>query len=80
MKEYTKNDGAPEKIYVKVVYTIREGSTEEQKVLTYQCDVIESTEEDFTKYQKTETYKDGKDEYVEIESLYTLYKIFKTLL
>ena len=65
--EYTKNDGAPEKIYVKVVYTIREGSTEEQKVLTYQCDVIESTEEDFTKYQKTETYKDGKDEYVDLK-------------
>lgn len=65
-KEYTKNDGAPDKIYVKVVYTIREDSKEEQKELTYQCDVIKSTEEDFTKYQQTEIYKKEKEEYVDL--------------
>ena len=65
-KEYTKNDGAPDKIYVKVVYTIREDSKEEQKELTYQCDVIKSTEEDFTKYQQTEIYKNEKEEYVDL--------------
>ena len=65
-KEYTKNDGAPDKIYVKVVYTIREESKEERKELTYQCDVIKSTEEDFTKYQQTEIYKKEKEEYVDL--------------
>ena len=66
-KEYTKNDGAPDKIYVKVVYTIREDSKEEHRQLTYQCDVIKSTEEDFAKYQKTETYKKEKDDYVDLK-------------
>ena len=50
-KEYTKNDGAPDKIYVKVVYTIREDSKEEQKELTY---------------QQTEIYKKEKEEYVDL--------------
>ena len=66
-KEFTKNDGAPDKIYVKVVYTIRNGETEEHRELTYQCDVIKSTEEDFSKYQKTETYKNQKEDYVDLK-------------
>lgn len=65
--EYIKTDGAPDKIYVKVVYTIRENSVDETKELTYQCDVVKSTEEDFSKYETTSTYKDGSDEFVDLK-------------
>ena len=55
-KEYTKNDGEPDKIFVKVVYEIREeGKKDEKKSFTYQCDIINVDEVDFNKFDSTTT-------------------------
>ncbi len=55
-EEYTKNNGEPDKIYVKVVYQIREeGKKEKQESFTYQCDVINADEMDFNKFDSSTT-------------------------
>lgn len=55
-EEYTKNNGEPDKIYVKVVYQIREeGKKEKQESFTYQCDVINVDEMDFDKFDSSAT-------------------------
>ena len=55
-EEYTKNNGEPDKIYVKVVYQIREeGKKEKQESFTYQCDVINVDEMDFDKFDSSDT-------------------------
>ncbi|MBQ8292619.1 MAG: hypothetical protein IJX78_02280 [Bacilli bacterium] len=58
-EEYVKKDGAPDKVYVKVVYEIRkENQDNEVKTITYQCDLINSDEIDFTKAEAT-SVKEG---------------------
>lgn len=55
-EEYTKNNGEPDKIYVKVVYEIKEeGKSGEKKSFTYQCDVINVDELNFDKFDSTTT-------------------------
>lgn len=53
-EEYTKKDGEPDKVYVKVVYEIRNESGENnKKEFTYQCDIINEDEIDFNSFEKT---------------------------
>lgn len=55
-KEYTKNNGEPDKIFVKVAYEIREeGKNEVKKSFTYQCDIINVDELDFDKFDSATT-------------------------
>lgn len=65
--EYIKTDGAPDKIYVKVVYTIRENEVDTKKEITYQCDVLKSTEEDFSKYNETTISTVNSNDYVDLK-------------
>lgn len=59
-KEYTKKDGEPDKIYVKVVYEVREeGKENVKKEITYQCDVLNTDEVDFTSFTKTILLKEN---------------------
>lgn len=49
---YIKSDGEPDKIYVKVVYEIRnEGEKNKTKSFTYKCDVLNSADVDFSEYE-----------------------------
>lgn len=55
-EEYTKKDGEPDKIFVKVAYEIKEeGKKEVKKSFTYQCDIINVDELDFDKFDSTTT-------------------------
>ncbi len=53
-KEYTKNDGEPDKVYVKVVYEVRdEKANNTKKSFTYQCNIINEDEIDFKDFEVT---------------------------
>lgn len=53
-EEYTKNDGEPDKVYVKVVYEVRdEKGNSTKKSFTYQCNIINEDEIDFNNFEKT---------------------------
>lgn len=53
-EEYTKNDGEPDKVYVKISYEIRnENGENNKKEFTYQCDIINEDEIDFDSFEKT---------------------------
>ena len=65
--EYIKTDGAPDKVFVKVVYTIREDNIDTKKEIKYQCDVLKSTEEDFSKYTQTTVLKTDPKDYLDIK-------------
>ena len=55
-KEYTKNNGEPDKVFVKVVYEIKtEGENDVKKSFTYQCDIINTDEVNFNKFNSTNT-------------------------
>ncbi len=68
-EEYTIKDGTPEKIYVKVVYEIF--GNNEKKSFTYQCDVINSYDVDFGKYEKTSL----TDSYIDLKNNNEVLKI-----
>lgn len=55
-EEYTKNNGEPDKVFVKVVYEIKEeGKEAKVKSFTYQCDIINVDELDFNEFDSGTT-------------------------
>ena len=72
-EEYTKKDGEPDKIFVKVAYEIKEeGKKEVKKSFTYQCDIINVDELDFDKFDSTTT-NDSKN--VVLENIDEILKV-----
>ncbi len=71
--EYTKKDGEPDKIFVKVAYEIKEeGKKEVKKSFAYQCDIINVDELDFDKFDSTTT-NDSKN--VVLENIDEIIKV-----
>lgn len=55
-EEYTKKDGTPEKVFVKVVYEIvNKNNKVEEKTFSYKCDIINSYDLDFDKFDSAMT-------------------------
>lgn len=54
--EYTKKDGTPDKIFVKVVYDVfKDDEKVEKKSFSYKCDIINADELDFNQFDSTTT-------------------------